>query len=71
MTKSEDGVAVIKRRTDGSHLGPWEEEKIIKNENTFPHSSLLLVSLAIKHDTVYAVNRRQCRAERTVRLTTL
>lgn len=32
--------------------------KIIRSESTFPHSFLLLVSLAIKYVTVYAVKRR-------------
>ena len=46
-------------------------EKIIKNESTFPHSFLLLVSLAIKYVTVYAVKRRQCLAVCTVPLSIL
>ncbi len=27
VTKTAEGVALIKGRTDGSHLGPWEEKK--------------------------------------------
>ncbi len=66
-----DRVALIKGETDGSRLGLWEEKKIIKNESTSPHSFLLLVSLAIKYVSVYAVTRRQCRAVCTFRLSTL
>lgn len=68
MTKA---VAVVNERTDGSHLGPWEEKKIIKNERTFPYGFLLLVSLARKYVTVFSVKRQQCRAVCIVRLSKL
>lgn len=71
MTKTVDRVVLIRWNTDCIHLGPWEEKKPIKNESTFPHSFLLLVSLAIKYVTVYAVKRRQHRAVCTMWLSGL
>lgn len=38
-------------------LGNTERKKIMKTESTFPYSFLLLVSLAVKYATIYAVKR--------------
>lgn len=71
VTEREDRVTPIKGRTDGSHLGPWEERKKKNQEwKLIPHSFLLLVSPAIKRLTVYAGEGRQRRAVCTVKLST-
>ena len=69
-TETAERTALIRGRQMAAilALGKW---KIIKNESTFPHSFLLLVSLAIKYVTVYAVKQRQCHAVCTALLSSM
>lgn len=50
---------------------PLARGKTIKNESTFPHSFLLLVSFAVKFVTVYALKGRQRHAVCTLQLSRL
>lgn len=62
MIKAVGSTALIKRGEKGGPAWPLEREKIIKNEGTFTHSFLLLVSLAMKYVTVHALRRQRYHA---------